>query len=149
MSLETQTILCFTGVSRDSANIIAEQVSNVENGSSRSIEAMHRLKRSAVEMKDALLRGNLSEVARAMRAGWTSKREMASSISNGCIETALETALSEGATAGKVSGAGGGGFIMLLVPIERRRSVLEALAGKGFDAQAVRYTMQGATAWRA
>lgn len=149
MSLETQTILCFTGVSRNSANVISEQVRNVENGSGRSIEAMHQLKKSAVDMKDALLRGNLSDVARAMKAGWISKREMASSISNGSIETALETALSEGAIAGKVSGAGGGGFIMLLVPIERRRAVLAALAGKGLGAEAVRYTMQGATAWRA
>jgi len=147
--LESQTFLCFTGVSRESAKIIAEQSRNVELGSSRSIEAMHRLKESATEMKEALLKGDLAAVARTLQSGWTSKRDMASGISNSQIETALGTALGAGATAGKVSGAGGGGFIMLLVPLEKRRAVLDALGSRGFTTQAVRYTTDGAMAWRA
>jgi len=146
--LESQTILCFTGVSRQSATIIAEQSRNVQQGSVKSIEAMHRLKVSAAEMKEALLKGDLTGVARTLHAGWTSKRDMAAGISNSLIEEALEAAIAAGATAGKVSGAGGGGFIMFLAPIEKRRAVIAALGARSFRAETVRYTSEGATAWR-
>ncbi|MBX9750161.1 MAG: GHMP kinase, partial [Roseococcus sp.] len=107
--LEAQTMLCFTGVSRESASIITEQSSNVEQGAAKPVEAMHRLKASAIEMKEALLQGDLDCVARTLRAGWTSKREMAAGISNPRIEEAFGVALDAGASTGKVSGAGGGG----------------------------------------
>ncbi|MBL6457593.1 GHMP kinase [Belnapia sp. T6] len=146
--LEAQTILCFTGVSRESATIIAEQSRNVEQGASRSIQAMHALKDSAVAMKQALLKGDLAEVSRTLDAGWSSKRDMASGISNPQIEDALQAARGAGATAGKVSGAGGGGFIMFLAPLERRRAVMAALNERGYRTETVRYTAEGATAWR-
>lgn len=149
VELEAQTILCFTGVSRESATIIAEQSRNVEQGSSRSIEAMHRLKASAAEMKEALLKGDLAGVARTLHSGWASKQQMAAGINNDTIEQAMQAALAAGAVAGKVSGAGGGGFIMFLAPLERRSAVLGALAAKGFRTEPVRYTTEGATAWRA
>ena len=148
MELEAQTILCFTGVSRESAQIISRQSRNVEQGSTRSIEAMHQLKVAATEMKEALLKGDLAGVARTMQAGWTSKREMAAGISTSEIEVALDAALGAGATAGKVSGAGGGGFIMLLVPLERKRALLGALQARGFRAETCRFTTEGAVAWR-
>lgn len=146
--LEAQTILCFTGVSRESAAIIIEQSSNVQQGSAKPVEAMHRLKAAAIEMKEALLQGDLDCVARTLRAGWTSKREMAAGISNPRIEEAFGVALDAGASTGKVSGAGGGGFIMFLAPLERRRSVMQALAGHGFTAETVRFAAEGALAWR-
>lgn len=146
--LEAQTILCFTGVSRESAAIIAEQARNVTEGAARSIEAMHRLKESAVAMKRALLKGDLAEVARTLDAGWSSKRDMARGISNPQIEDALDAARAAGAIAGKVSGAGGGGFIMFMAPLERRRAVMEALSGRGYRADTVRFTAEGARAWR-
>ena len=146
--LEAQLLLCFSGVSRDSATIIAEQSRNVEAGSSKSIDAMHRLKASAVSMKEALLKGNLAALADSLREGWDSKRDMASGISTSHIEQALRIAMAAGAHAGKVSGAGGGGFIMLLAPLERRPSVIAALADAGFRAESCRFTAEGATAWR-
>ncbi|HYF06309.1 MAG TPA: hypothetical protein VD970_01710, partial [Acetobacteraceae bacterium] len=146
--LEAQTLLCFSGVSRESASIIAEQSRKVEQGDARSIEAMHRLKASAVEMKEALLTGDLERLAETMRAGWSSKRAMAEGISTGTIEVALRIAMDAGARAGKVSGAGGGGFIMFLVPLERRRTVTDALTANGFRCESIRYTDEGALAWR-
>lgn len=146
--LEAATILCFTGVSRESANIIAEQSRNVSAGASRSIEAMHRLKAAAVAMKEALLKGDRRAVAATLDAGWASKRDMASGISTGTIEDALGTAMGAGALAGKVSGAGGGGFIMLLAPLERKRAVMAALAARGYRAETCRFTNEGAVAWR-
>jgi D-glycero-alpha-D-manno-heptose-7-phosphate kinase len=109
---------------------------------------MHRLKGTAVAMKEALLKGDLGRLAETLSAGWTSKRDMAQGISTGPIEDAMETAMTTGASAGKVSGAGGGGFIMFLVPLERKRGVLAALREKGYRTEAVRYTAEGATAWR-
>lgn len=146
--LEAQTILCFTGVSRESATIIAEQSRNVEAGATRSIEAMHRLKEAAVEMKKAILKGDLGGVAQMLDSGWKSKRDMARGISSAPIEDAMEVARQAGATAGKVSGAGGGGFIMFLAPLERRRAVISVLTERGYRVETVRYTADGATAWR-
>jgi D-glycero-alpha-D-manno-heptose-7-phosphate kinase len=146
--LEARTLLCFTGVSRESAAIIAEQAQNVSAGAAKPIEAMHRLKASAVAMKEALLRGDLDGLAATLREGWQSKREMAAGISTGAIERAIDTAMAAGAIGGKVSGAGGGGFIMFLVPLERRRAVIEALTGQGFRTEGVRFTPEGVTAWR-
>jgi len=146
--LEAQTILGFTGVSRQSATIIAEQSRNVEQGATRSIQAMHQLKQSAVAMKQALLKGDLAEVSRTLDAGWSSKRDLASGISNPQIEEVLDAARIAGATAGKVSGAGGGGFIVFLAPLDRRRAVVAALEACGSRAETVSFTATGATAWR-
>lgn len=146
--LESQVVLCFTGVSRESASIIEEQSRNVRSGAAKPIEAMHRLKASAIAMKEALLKGDLDDVAATLRQGWESKREMAQGISTGTVEDALQTAIDAGAHAGKVSGAGGGGFIMLLVPLAKRRGLLAALAAKGYRAEGCRFTAEGATAWR-
>jgi D-glycero-alpha-D-manno-heptose-7-phosphate kinase len=146
--LEASIVLCFTGVSRESATIIEQQVRNVHSNSSRPIEAMHALKASAVAMKEALLKGDRRALAETLRAGWTSKREMAQGISTGTIEDAMEVAMAAGAEAGKVSGAGGGGFIMLLAPLERKRAVMTALQDRGYRAETCRTTTEGAVAWR-
>lgn len=146
--LEAQTVLCFTGVSREGATIIEEQSRNVRVGAARPIEAMHRLKASAVEMKEALLKGVLKRVGETLRSTWSSKREMAQSISTGPIEDALETAMAAGATAGKISGAGGGGFIMFLVPLEHKQRLMTALTAKGYRSESCRFTTEGATSWR-
>jgi D-glycero-alpha-D-manno-heptose-7-phosphate kinase len=146
--LEAQTILCFTGLSRESASIIAEQAQNVSGGNQSSIEAMHALKQAAVTMKEALLKGDLASVAGTLAQGWTSKRAMAAGISNTRIDHAIAIATEAGATAGKVSGAGGGGFIMLLAPIHRKHAVLSALRGAGYQAEICRFVPEGAIAWR-
>ncbi len=146
--LEARTILCFTGVSRESAAIIAEQAKNVSRGAARPIEAMHALKEAAVAMKEALLKGDLAAVAATLAQGWASKQAMAAGISNAPIERAMRIAQAAGATAGKVSGAGGGGFIMFLAPLERRHAVLTALAEAGFRAEGCHFVPEGVTAWR-
>lgn len=146
--LEARTLLCFTGVSRDSAAIIAAQARHVAHGAPAPIEAMHRLKAAAVAMKEALLTGDLEALAATLREGWENKRRMAEGIATSTIDAAIEAALAAGATAAKVSGAGGGGFVMVLVPLERRRAVAEALLALGHRVEGVRFTAEGATAWR-
>jgi len=145
---ESSLLLCFTGASRQSADIIRDQVRNVSAGN-RSLEAMHELKASAHAMKEALLRGQLDRVAEMLQQGWLSKRNLADSISNSHIERIMDAAYRAGAQAGKVSGAGGGGFMMFMVPLEQRQQVIRALTAEGGQVETCRLTSHGAKAWRA
>jgi D-glycero-alpha-D-manno-heptose-7-phosphate kinase len=126
--LESSLILFFTGRSRSSAAIIEEESRNVRNSNMSAIEAMHQTKAEAYRMKEALLRGELSQISQVMRSAWDAKKRMASSISNPMIDHLYDVALENGATAGKVSGAGGGGFMMFLAEPARRQQVIEALS---------------------
>ena len=129
--LEASLLLFFGGVSRDSAQIIDEQAKNVRQQDSSSIDAMHALKQEAIAMKESLLKGDFEGLVNSMNAGWQAKKRMAKSISNPQIEESYELARQAGMRAGKISGAGGGGFMMLLVDPVRRMDVMRALAGRG------------------
>lgn len=146
--LEARMLICFTGVSRESARIIEQQSRNVSAGAQDPIEAMHRLKASAVAMKEALLRGDLDALADTLRDGWVSKRAMAAGISNERIEILQAAASDAGAYAGKVSGAGGGGFMMFLCPLERKVALIGRLERLGCRVEGVVFAGEGVTAWR-
>ena len=146
--LESSMVLYYTGRSRSSAAIISEQQKNTSSGNAVAIDAMHRIKQSSVDMKLALLKGDMAEFGRILGRAWEDKKKMAGAITNPVIQEAFDTAMAAGAVAGKVSGAGGGGFIMLMVPPERKMAVvraLEALPGKVVPFQ---FTERGAHAWR-
>ncbi|MDW8322999.1 MAG: dehydrogenase [Burkholderiales bacterium] len=129
--LEASLLLFFGGVSRDSARIIDEQVRNVERDDPEALEATHALKQEALAMKESLLKGDFEGLTASMQSGWEAKKRMAQCISNPQIEQIYELARAAGARAGKVSGAGGGGFMMLLVDPARRMDVIRALSGHG------------------
>ena len=144
---EASLVLYFTGVSRDSEKIIAEQSSSVSSGNSKSIEAMHGLKREAQEMKEYLLKGDFECVAETMRSGWLNKKNSSASVSNSMIDEIFMSALNAGASAGKVSGAGGGGFMMFFVPTQKRLDVirnLQIFRGKILNCH---FTEKGCEAW--
>ncbi|MDQ2067258.1 GHMP kinase [Xinfangfangia sp. CPCC 101601] len=145
--LEAGLILYFSGRSRASAAIIEEQVHNVKTGQSRSIEAMHRLKDQARQMKEALLLGDFAGFGEVLRDGWTAKRDMAANISTAEIEQVLDAAIATGAHGGKISGAGGGGFVMISVPPERKPGVLKALGSFRGNLFNCHFTQEGAQAW--
>lgn len=146
--LEASTVLYFTGVSRDSAQIIDAQSRNVRDRKQNSIDAMHRLKAESVAMKEAILRGDFGRLERTFHDGWMSKVAMADGISNPQIDRAYQTALENGAYAGKISGAGGGGFMMFLARLDRKRRLIVALQELGGQVETCRFTLDGATAWR-
>jgi D-glycero-alpha-D-manno-heptose-7-phosphate kinase len=146
--LEASLVLYYTGVSRESARIIADQDSGIRSGAAQSIEAMHGLKQEAVTMKECLLRGDFDGIVRSMRAGWDSKKRSASTVSNARIDEIYEACLAAGARAGKVSGAGGGGFMMFLVPPDRRMDVIRVLEGFGGEVSNCNFTKHGTQAWR-
>ena len=146
--LESSLVLCFTGVSRASAKIIDEQSRNISEGDAASLDAMHRLKDEASRMKEALLRGDFARLAEVMQAGWLAKKQSAASISNPRIEDIEAVAVAHGARATKVSGAGGGGFMIFLCDPADRIALVRALADAGGTLYDAHFTLQGATAWK-
>jgi len=145
--LEASLVLFFTGVSRESAHIIADQSSNVKSGSAEALEAMHGTKREALVMKDCLLRGDFSGLVESMRLGWENKKRSAKTVSNPHINTIYDAAIQAGALAGKVSGAGGGGFMWFFVPTEKRMDVIRTLNGFGGQTSNCHFTKHGTQAW--
>lgn len=146
--LEASSILYFTGVSRESARIIADQSTNVKTGDTDAIEAMHGIKREALVMKECLLRGDFSRLVDSMRMGWENKKRSAKTVSNSHIDTIYDAAIQAGALAGKVSGAGGGGFMWFFVPTEKRMDVIRTLNSFGGQVSNCHFTIHGTQAWR-
>jgi D-glycero-alpha-D-manno-heptose-7-phosphate kinase len=146
--LESSLLLYYTGVSRESAAIIGEQSENLRRGRGRTLEAMHALKREAIAMKESVLRGDFGSFIESMNASWQSKREAAAAIANPRIDAIHAAARDAGALAGKVSGAGGGGFMMFFVDPDRRMDVMHRLAS--FDGRVVNchFTKLGTQGWR-
>lgn len=146
--LETSLMLYYTGQSRSSAAIISEQQKNTSSGNEAAIEAMKRIRLSAFEMRDALLAGNIKELARLLGLAWEDKKKMSSHVTNPMIQKAMDVAMESGAIAGKVSGAGGGGVIMFLVDPTRRVEVTRALNGLGSGrVMPFQFSPRGAHSW--
>lgn len=145
--LENNLVLYFTSTSRESATIIKEQQKNVNEKNEKSIEAMHQLKEQAKMMKEALLKGRLHEFGEILDYGFQQKRQMAANISNSRIEEIYEGAKKSGATGGKISGAGGGGFMIFYCPFNTRYKVIETLESFGGYCKNYQFTAHGLTSW--
>ena len=146
--LEASMLLYFTGRSRFGGDIIAQQQKATRSGEKVAVEAMHRIKQSAIDMKLSLLQGDMARFASIMGQAWEDKKKMAGAITNPMIQEAFDVAMGAGATCGKVSGAGGGGFIMLIVPPENRVAVIEALSKLSGKVVPFQFTEKGAVAWK-
>jgi D-glycero-alpha-D-manno-heptose-7-phosphate kinase len=145
--LEASLITCFSGISRRSEEIIGQQREGMTSKTTRTLESLHRLKADALEMKQALLRGNIESMAQVLEGSWLAKKETAAGVTTDLIEKLHAAGCRAGAWAGKVSGAGGGGFIMFLAPPEHRLRVIRALNEAGGQAEGVHLTMNGAESW--
>lgn len=146
--LEASLVLYFTGVSRESAAIIEDQSNLLKNNQQSSIEAMHELKRDAHAMKERLLLGDIRGLAEVLEHSWEAKKKTSSRVSSEILERTHDVAISNGAYAGKVSGAGGGGFMFFLVNPELRPKVVRALSAEGGDVMTCHFTQSGASSWR-
>ena len=145
--LGNNLVLYFTATSRESAAIIKEQVKNVNDKNEKSIDAMHQLKEQSKMMKEALLKGRLNEFGEILDFGFQQKRKMAHNISNSGIEAIYEAAKKAGATGGKISGAGGGGFMIFYCPGNSRYTVIETLKTFGGEVKNYSFTKYGLTTW--
>jgi len=145
--LEFNMLLYYTGTSRLSARIIEKQSSEFKKKSTKSVEAAHKVKEQAIRMKEAILTGKLDEIGEILDFGWHYKKQMAPGISNEVIDEIYAAALKAGATGGKISGAGGGGFMMFYCPGNSRYAVIETLESFGGDVRKFSFTQEGVTSW--
>lgn len=145
--LEFNVLLYYTGTSRLSAEIIKNQAQNVKDKNSTAIEAMHELKRYSYDMKEALLTGKIDRMGELLRLGWESKKNTSSSMTNPVIDNIYTTAIKAGATGGKISGAGAGGFFMFYCPDTTRYNVINELSKLGGEFRRYRFTDMGAESW--
>lgn len=146
--LEASLLLYYTGRSRESAKIIADQSASLERGAEGALEAMHGMKNEALTMKESLLRGDFEGLVASMRQGWINKKYSAKTVATPLIDEVYDAAISAGAIAGKVSGAGGGGFMMFFVPTEKRMDVTRRLIEFSGQVSNCHFTTHGAQSWR-
>jgi D-glycero-alpha-D-manno-heptose-7-phosphate kinase len=147
--LESSLVLYFTGVSRESAQIIDEQSANMRAKTKASLTGLDALKAGALEMHDALAKGDLPRFGALLDAGWQSKKLTASNISSLDIDRVYDAAKAYGIFGGKVSGAGGGGFMMFLVDPARREGLKRLLNSFGGQVTTAKFRDRGVEAWTA
>ena len=143
------TVLFFTESQRNSGIIIEEQQQNVRNQRIESLEAMHNVKKEAYRIKNCLLRNELSEMGKALNMSWNSKKRMAHNITTPDIDRIYETAIANGALGGKISGAGGGGFMFFHCPGNTRYTVIQALNALNLGTVwKMNFSKQGLITWK-
>jgi D-glycero-alpha-D-manno-heptose-7-phosphate kinase len=140
-------VLYYTDTSHVSAEIIKEQQQNVKQNNTSSIESMHKLKEQALLMKEALLKGNIDEIGKILDFGWQYKKLMAKSITNPFIDKIYSSAIESGATGGKISGAGGGGFMFFYCPNLTRHNVSKTLENLAGQIKRYEFTNEGLKTW--
>ncbi|MEO1261812.1 MAG: dehydrogenase [Bacteroidota bacterium] len=145
--LQFHLLLYYTNTSRKSANIIAEQTKNVKANSTVSLDATKKLKEQAFMMKEALLRSELNKIGEILDFGWQNKKKMAAGITNPMIDRTYQAAIDAGASGGKISGAGGGGFMIFYCPGNSKYEVMEALDKQGGQMQRYHFTEKGMFTW--
>jgi len=145
--LEYNMLLVYTGATRVSAKIIESQVTGLIQKDSDVTSAMDEMKRLTLRAKDALLKGNLDEFAEILHQEWLSKKKTSPAVSTPRIEELYEEARRLGTLGGKVSGAGGGGFMFLYCPFDRKPAVTKRLTELGAEALPVAFEPEGMQSW--
>lgn len=141
-------VLCYSGVSRISSIIIEDQSKNVTNKNIGALDAMDQLKSQAFMLKDILLRGNIDEVGRLLDFGWDNKKKMSTLMTTNTVDRIYDTAKLYGSTGGKVSGAGGGGFMFFYCPGSTRGGVIDGLSKLGIETFRYEFESQGMISWK-
>jgi D-glycero-alpha-D-manno-heptose-7-phosphate kinase len=146
--LEHNLLLCYTGVSRPSDGIIDDQTQRLQVENTSTLEGLREQKTLAVDMKNALLQGRLSTFAELLGQAWVSKKKMSPKITSPLIEEAYEEATKSGAISGKVTGAGGGGYLLFYCDYRRKHKVAEALTRLGTTLEEFSFVLDGLGTWR-
>lgn len=147
--LQYSLLLCYTGRTRLSGNIINTQVNNYVRGEIDVLAAMDELKSITVDMKNALLQGNLNDFGALLHEAWINKKKMASQITTSTIDVLYETARKHGALGGKILGAGGGGYLLVFSPFDRKHIIAEELERVGGQVVEFTFDFHGLTTWEA
>lgn len=144
---EASLLIYFTGASRDSSFIIEDQISQYKKHSSNILENMHLIKKETYLFKELLLKGDFENMSNSIKKSWLSKKMTSKKISNEKIDHIYESAISEGALAGKVSGAGGGGFMWFIVDPEKKIKVINKLNEFDGYVSNCKFTEKGCESW--
>jgi len=145
--LNYSLLLCYTGKRRLSANIIKEQVDGVLKKKEGVIRAMDELKSITIKMKNALLQGKLNDFGGLLHYAWENKKKMASKITAPFIDEMYEAACKKGALGGKILGAGGGGYLLVYAPFNRRHIIAEELEKLGGQMVTFDFEFKGLRTW--
>lgn len=145
--IESSIVICHTGVSRESHAIVVDQAARIRAGADDALAALHQMKDDAAAMRAAILAGDVPAMARVLDRSWAAKKRTSGRISNPHIEGLWTLAHAHGAIGGKISGAGGGGFLMFLCDPADRARLMRALKGAGGEPDVIRFTRAGAESW--
>jgi D-glycero-alpha-D-manno-heptose-7-phosphate kinase len=145
--LEYSLVLAYTGTSRESSKIIASQIENFSRKDHDSTAAMDRTRQMAIEMREELINGRLSNFGKLLHEAWQAKKGMSDHISNPHIDRLYDSARDAGALGGKISGAGGGGFMYFFTDFDKRREVEEALNAQGAEIVHFGFSRNGVQTW--
>jgi D-glycero-alpha-D-manno-heptose-7-phosphate kinase len=122
--IQDELLLFYTGITRSADTILSEQTANISD----RLPQLHQLRDLAGEAAGGLRTGDVNALGAALNKSWQAKRALASGVSTSEIDQAVEAALAAGATGAKVTGAGGGGFLLVVCPLEHQRTVREQFA---------------------
>jgi D-glycero-alpha-D-manno-heptose-7-phosphate kinase len=125
--LENNILLYYTSFTRKSSDVLEEQIKNIEDENKTSLLSLHGLVEQAKLIKDCLIRGKIEELGEILDYGFKQKTTLAKGITTPEIQTLYDTAIKAGATGGKISGAGGGGFIFFYCPNNTKYNVIKEL----------------------
>jgi D-glycero-alpha-D-manno-heptose-7-phosphate kinase len=145
--LESNLLLCFTGATRAGDHIIEDQTMRYEASNDDALTGLRMQKELAGAMKDALLRGRLTEFGHLMDTAWDYKKRMSPRISTPVVDEAYEAAKSSGALGGKITGAGGGGFMLFYCPPGTKHRVAARLTEMGLSEAEFAFDHEGLRTW--
>jgi len=145
--LEKSLVLCYTGKSRVSGNIIETVMGAYQRGEARTTAALYRLREIAREMKSALCRGELARFGRLLQENWENQKKLDASVTTPQIERLFEAARAAGAVGGKALGAGGGGCVIFLADDQRESQVRKALQAEGAQIIEFNFEDEGLQTW--
>jgi D-glycero-alpha-D-manno-heptose-7-phosphate kinase len=146
--LEHNLLLCYTGTTRRSDKIIEDQTRRFQERDEETLCALSEQKQLAVDMKNALLQRRLDDFGDFLHFAWESKKRMSSRISNPVIDELYVEARKHGAMGGKITGAGGGGYILFYCCFERKHKVAQAMRSMGAAPVDFAFEAQGLQTWR-
>lgn len=147
--LEFSLLLCFTGITRDSAWVIEDQTRRARTHTKDTIEGLRAQKELAIAMKAALLTGALHDFGALLGEAWAQKKRLSPLITNPRIDELYDLALRKGALGGKLTGAGGGGYILLFCDFTKKHRVIEALEFAGASVTEFTFSRRGMMTWTA
>jgi D-glycero-alpha-D-manno-heptose-7-phosphate kinase len=147
--LNYSLVLSYTGKTRLSSGIIDSQIKNYIEQNSRVLVAMSELKQITVDLKNSLLRGRLNDFGTLLNDAWLNKKRMADQISNPLIDDLYENAIKNGALGGKITGAGGGGYMFFYCPFGTKTQVAEGLEKMGAQIVEFNFELNGVQTWKA